>query len=325
MAAGRLKIDIRRKRILELLAQNGQVTVAELSGLLNATQTTIRTDLDTMAAENRLVRIPGGAIAIPAQPVQTPVQEAAPDALAAQKRAIAAKVLSHIQDGDTLFLNSGSTTLRVAEALCARKRLCVVTNSIRAAEVLAGYPETHVVLLGGEINAIYGFTFGDDAVQQLGRYQPAWAILSVDGVNAVQGITTYHAEEAMVNRIMIQQAHRAIIAADRRKVGRAGFTGICRLDDRFTVITDSGARPEELDEIALNSRTPETAMAERELVSCLNRFLKTLSPTERNVFLWRYWHLDSIADIAARTGFSTSKVTSMLFRIRGRLKKQLIK
>ena len=141
MAAGRLKIDIRRKRILELLAQNGQVTVAELSGLLNATQTTIRTDLDTMAAENRLVRIPGGAIAIPAQPVQTPVQEAAPDALAAQKRAIAAKVLSHIQDGDTLFLNSGSTTLRVAEALCSRKRLCVVTNSIRAAEVLAGYPE----------------------------------------------------------------------------------------------------------------------------------------------------------------------------------------
>ena len=69
MAAGRLKIDIRRKKILELLAQNGQVTVTELSELLNATQTTIRTDLDTMAAENRLMRIPGGAIAVPAQPV----------------------------------------------------------------------------------------------------------------------------------------------------------------------------------------------------------------------------------------------------------------
>ena len=70
-----------------------------------------------MAAENRLMRIPGGAIAVPAQPVQPPVQEAAPDALAAQKRAIAAKVLSHIQDGDTLFLNSGSTTLRA----CGRR------------------------------------------------------------------------------------------------------------------------------------------------------------------------------------------------------------
>ena len=67
MAAGRLKIDIRRNRILELLAQNGQVTVAELSQLLDTTQTTIRTDLDTMAAEKRLVRIPGGAVAVPAQ------------------------------------------------------------------------------------------------------------------------------------------------------------------------------------------------------------------------------------------------------------------
>ena len=191
MAAGRLKIDIRRKKILELLAQNGQVTVTELSELLNATQTTIRTDLDTMAAENRLMRIPGGAIAVPAQPVQPPVQEA--------------------------------------------------------------------VLLGGEINAIYGFTFGDDAVQQLGRYQPAWAILSVDGVNAAQGITTYHAEEAMVNRVMFQQAHRTIIAADRRKIGRAGFTGICRLDDRFTVITDSGAKPEELDGIRATGAAVEVA------------------------------------------------------------------
>ena len=134
-----------------------------------------------------------------------------------------------------------------------------MTNSIRAAEVLAGYPETHVVLLGGEINAIYGFTFGDDAVQQLGRYQPAWAILSVDGVNAAQGITTYHAEESMVNRVMFQQAHRTIIAADRRKIGRAGFTGICRLDDRFTVITDSGAKPEELDGIRATGAAVEVA------------------------------------------------------------------
>ena len=81
----------------------------------------------------------------------------------------------------------------------------------------------------------------------------------MDGVNAVQGITTYHAEEAMVNRIMLQQAHQAIIAADSRKVGRAGFTGICRLDDRFTVITDSGAKQEELDEIRATGAAVEVA------------------------------------------------------------------
>lgn len=255
--AGRLKIDIRRSRILELLAQNGQVTVAELSRLLETTQTTIRTDLDTMAAEGRLVRVPGGAIA--AVPGQKNAAEEADDAFGAEKRAIAAQTLRHIQDGDTLFLNSGTTVLRVAEALCARRRLCVVTNSVGAAQVLARQPETHVVLVGGELNAVYGFTCGDDAIQQLGRYQPAWAILSVDGVNAAQGVTTYHAEEAMIDRMMLQQAHRTIIAADHRKIGRTGFTGICRLDSRFTVITDSGAKPEELEAIRAAGAAVETA------------------------------------------------------------------
>lgn len=259
MAAGRLKIDIRRNRILELLAQNGQVTVAELSEQLGTTQTTIRTDLDTMAAEGRLVRVAGGAVAAPAQPAKKEASGETPDAFDAQKRAIAAQTLRHIQDGDTLFLNSGTTTLCIAEALCARKRLCVVTNSIRAAQELAAQPQTHVVLLGGEINATYGFTYGDDAVQQLARYQPAWAILSVDGVNAEQGITTYHAEEAMVNRVMLQQAHRTMIAADSRKIGRAGFTGIQRLDARFLVITDAAAQPEELDAIRATGAVVEVA------------------------------------------------------------------
>ena len=58
---------------------------------------------------------------------------------------------------------------------------------------------------------------------------------------------------------MLQQAHRTIIAADRRKVGRAGFTGICHLDNRFTVITDSGAKPEELDEIRATGAAVEVA------------------------------------------------------------------
>ena len=259
MAAGRLKIDIRRNKILELLGQDGQVTVAELSRLLETTQTTIRTDLDTMAAEGRLIRIPGGALA--AETRQKPAPESGADAFEAEKRAIAEQTLQHIRDGDTLFLNSGTTTLKVAEALCVRRRLCVVTNSIGAAQVLARQPQTHVVLIGGELNAMYGFTCGDDAIQQLERYQPAWAILSVDGVNAAQGVTTYHAEEAMLDRMMLRQAHRTIIAADHRKIGRAGFTGICRLDERFTVITDSGAKPEELEEIRAAGAAVEVAEA----------------------------------------------------------------
>lgn len=121
MAAGRLKIDIRRNRILELLAQNGQVTVAELSQLLDTTQTTIRTDLDTMAAEKRLVRIPGGAVAVPAQAAQKDIPAERTDAFDVQKRAIAAQTLQHIQDGDTLF------SIPVQQH-CALPKPCVPEN-----------------------------------------------------------------------------------------------------------------------------------------------------------------------------------------------------
>lgn len=82
---------------------------------------------------------------------------------------------------------------------------------------------------------------------------------------------------------------------------------------------------DELTEVVGDSQSPETAMMEKDLVSGLNRYLDTLSQTERSVFLCRYWYLDSISEIAEKTGFTTSKIASMLFRMRGRLKKQLTK
>lgn len=82
---------------------------------------------------------------------------------------------------------------------------------------------------------------------------------------------------------------------------------------------------EELDEVAGNSGSPETTVTRKELVSGLNRYFDSLPATERSIFLRRYWYLDSIAAIAEQTGFSTSKVVSMLHRMRGNLKKQLVK
>lgn len=81
---------------------------------------------------------------------------------------------------------------------------------------------------------------------------------------------------------------------------------------------------EELDEVAGHSETPEAVVSLAEITESINRFLTTLSQTERRVFLCRYWYLDSINDIAAKTGFSASKVASMLHRVRGKLRKQLL-
>ena len=82
---------------------------------------------------------------------------------------------------------------------------------------------------------------------------------------------------------------------------------------------------EELEEVVVGSDSPENEAVRKELIASLNRFLGELTTEERYVFLRRYWYLDSLAGIADNTGFSGSKVASMLFRLRGRLKKQLIK
>lgn len=240
MAPGKLKIDIRRQKILDMLNHDGQVSVTHLSEILGATPVTIRNDLDMLAREGRLERIQGGAICLNQSHIPWLAADTTNATCQMEKQAIAASALSYIHDGDTLFINSGSTTLAFAEALSKRKWINVVTNSLAVANCLAHQATIRVILLGGELNADYGFTYGGDAVEQLRRYQPEWSILSVDGVDVARGITTYHAEEAMLDRMMIDQACKTIIVADHRKIGKAGFTRICSLSNRHILITDNG-------------------------------------------------------------------------------------
>ena len=238
MTGGKLKIDIRRKRILEQLRLEGKVSVMQLSEDLKVTPVTIRNDLAVLEQEGQLLRIQGGAIGLPTGEAVTPTQDST-DRYSREKMAVAAAAARMVQDGDTLFINSGTTTAYVAEALSARRNLNVVTNSLAVAGILGAVASIRVLLIGGEINAHYGFTHGGDAQEQLARYQADWAMLSVDGISAEGGITTYHAEEAAVDRMMLRGAKRALIVADSRKIGRAGFTRVCPCSPDTCLVTDS--------------------------------------------------------------------------------------
>ncbi len=235
MADSKLKIDIRRDRILELLRQKGRVQVSELSRELGTTAVTIRNDLDALERDGYLLRVQGGALLRERPAGRTPAPETV---RAAEKAAIARAIVERVPDGSTLFLNSGTTTLSIAQALSQRRNLNVVTNSLAVAMELGRLPAIHVLLLGGEINAQYGFTYGTDAEEQLRRYQALWAVLSVDGVSAQGGVTSFHAEETALDRIMIAHAKQTIIAADFSKIGRAGFTHICDAGPNVQLVTD---------------------------------------------------------------------------------------
>ena len=169
-----LKIDIRRRQILERLARDGRVQVSQLSAAFDATPATIRNDLSALELEGRLVRVQGGAI-----PAASP---AALGDHTSEKQSIGRATARLIQDGDRLFINSGTTAQAVAASLRGHRELHIVTNALAVARLLGD--TFHVLLLGGELNARDGFTHGEDALMQLARYQADWAILSVDNTFA---------------------------------------------------------------------------------------------------------------------------------------------
>ena len=232
----KLKLDDRRQKILDILHQSGKVSVAAISRELGTTPVTIRSDLTALEQEGHLIRVQGGAILPPrnkgsqAVPTVSNVEE---------KKRIAAATAAMIRDGDTLFINSGTTTEYVATALEIRANLNIVTNSLAVATILGEIPSFRVILVGGEINAQYGFTYGGDALSQLEKYKANWAILSIDGISTSFGITTRHAEEAMVDRTMIANASSILIAADHTKIERAGFARVRDDLEGITVVTDS--------------------------------------------------------------------------------------
>lgn len=130
-----------------------------------------------------------------------------------------------------------------AVELKQRKNLRIVTNSLTAAIELGSVPSFHVILLGGEINSRDSFTYGNDVLEQLKRYRANYAILSIDGVCAETGISTLHAEEVMVERMMMERANETIIIADSNKLEKEGFLYVCDTEEIDKLVTDQSADP----------------------------------------------------------------------------------
>ncbi len=238
--AGELKIDARRSSILEILRRDGQLRVAMLSKALGVTPVTIRSDLDALEREGYLERTQGGAIQTMKNHYNMEFQRRKHLHID-HKKAIASLASGIVQDGNTLFINSGTTTYFTAVELKRHKNLNIVTNSISVAIELGDVPTFRIILLGGEINAQYSFTYGENVKEQLSRFRADWAILSIDGVCPDTGLTTYHTEEGAVDRIMMERAAKTMLVADSSKLGYESFYKISGPDGVACWITDDAA------------------------------------------------------------------------------------
>lgn len=248
MAGEGLKIDVRRKKILEILARDGQVRVAELSEALGTTVVTIRSDLAALERDGYLERISGGAIQTVKNYYNMEFLNRKQENMQ-YKKAIAVAASNLVSDGETLMINSGTTTFFTAVELKRHKNLNIVTNSISVAIELGSYPTFRVILLGGEINVQYSFIYGTDAMTQLKNYKADKAILSVDGIRSDVGLTTYHAEEAVIDKMMMERSRKTIIVADYTKLGHESFSNIGAISSTHSWVTNDCVSKQQLEEI----------------------------------------------------------------------------
>jgi DeoR family fructose operon transcriptional repressor len=235
----------RRHAILEAIRVSGRAAVGELAELLDVTPATVRRDLSELESKGLLQRTHGGAVIVERMSYSTPVTDRS-GRFDAEKEAIAERALQQITDDSTVAIDAGTSTIALARLLTPDRRLTVVTYSLIVATTLAPMPDIRVHFLGGEVRENSRATVGQVTVDQASRFTLDAVFLSVDGIHPQFGITTHNLQEAEVKAALMAGSRRTVVLADRSKLRRSEFARVAPLSDVDEVITDSGARPEDV-------------------------------------------------------------------------------
>lgn len=237
----------RRAKILEELEMKGQVLVPELSKLFNISEVTIRNDLTQLEKQNRLIRARGGAIKIKYHMMGSDTSFADKQKeFLKEKQLISKEAIKLIEEGDTIVLDSGSTTTEIAKNLEQFKNLTIITNALNIAIILSEYEGLNIFMPGGSLHKTSLSMVGALANESFSKFYCDKLFLGVDGFDTTYGLSTPNSEEAHLNQIMIKIAKKVIVVADSRKFNRRRFAFIGPISDVDVVITDSGIKEDDV-------------------------------------------------------------------------------
>jgi DeoR/GlpR family transcriptional regulator of sugar metabolism len=226
----------RRSEIAELVGRTGQISVETLAARFDVSLETIRRDLGKLAETGALQKIHGGAKPLRLHAEGSFDERMAEDADA--KSSIARKLAQIVGPGETVFVDTGSTTLICADELARISRLTVITNSVRVAQVISRTSDNKVYLLGGAFSGDNAETGGPLVIEQISRFRADRAILTVAALDADAGAMDSDFDEAQVARAMMAHAHQTVVLAHGSKLGRRAAFQICRLDEVDMVVCD---------------------------------------------------------------------------------------
>ena len=229
----------RRSELLRLVKARGQVMVTELAALFDVSLDTVRRDLDALAQAGSLTRTHGGAVATETLVVwDTPLSQRQNTHKTAKRR-IGSRAAELILDGETLFVNGGSTTLAFAQSLQLRRNLTVITNNLLVPAAVPAQAVSSVYVLGGHYRAEQQVTIGAVGFVGVGSINADTAIIGVGGITGKGGLSTSQLAEAEMMAKMIELARRVIVLADASKFGYNAFAHLAALDRVDVLVTDA--------------------------------------------------------------------------------------
>lgn len=233
----------RHGRILRLLNDEGTIGVGELAQRLDVSVETVRRDIKALAGRGEIVRM-HGLVGLPSAVSEAPFERRMRENRQA-KEAIARLAASTIRDGDSIMLDTGTTTSILARALLGHRRLTVVTNSSDIARTLATINGNKVYMAGGELRSDSGAALGFSAIEFVGRFSVDHAIISAGAVNAATGVMDYDLEEAQFGQAVLARGRRRVVVTDASKFGQKGLVRVCALSD-FDELVVNRAPPDDL-------------------------------------------------------------------------------
>lgn len=231
----------RRSAILQILKQNSNISVSELSVKFGVSEVTIRKDLNLLKERNLLVRTRGGAILNEARKEDDDTSIRFKKlAHYREKKAIGRAAAEMIKEGDTIIIDSGTTAFQIACNLHKFRNLTILTNALNVAQEVLSYKRFNVILLGGHIRSASESVVGALAESNLKMFYCDKLFMGVDSFSIENGLSTPNVEEANINQIMISRSREVIAVFDSSKVNKRALAFITTLDKINKIVTDDG-------------------------------------------------------------------------------------
>ena len=243
-AQPQLLAEPRRMRILEWLQEEGSARVRDLSAAFGVSEATIRQDLERLETEGNITREHGGAYlkSIPQQVQSMTLQHVEN---MDKKHAIGMAAAALVSNGDTLIIDSGTTTTKFAENLRSRQDLNIITNALNIALILGAIPTNTVHMPAGQFKAPTLSLSGEKSVEFFVGIYAEKLFLATAGVSFDVGLTYPAIGDIYVKRAMVKAASQVYLLADSTKIGRVSFSALGGVELVHTLITDDGIKDED--------------------------------------------------------------------------------